>query len=119
MIYSSGYPTNLEEKDEGEAMDDKDVDTSEEDTSLPNLKREKSKVVAMDDMKKLVFVDAKDFPYKSMQKVLQKDMQLLAKEFDPKYNWEGQSRQAKERFFERVVRGNFPQRALEAISNLY
>ena len=104
-MYSSGYPTHSEEEDEDVATEDKDVDTSEEDIAQPNLKQEKGKVAATDDMKKPVFVDAKGFPYGSKQKVLHKDVQLLAKEFDPRHNWEGQSREAKEQFFERVYAG--------------
>ena len=38
------------------------METSEEETERPNLKREKGKVAATDDMKKPVFVDAKGFP---------------------------------------------------------
>ena len=87
-MYSSGYPTHSEEEDEDDATEENDVQTSKEKTERSNLKREKGKVVATDDMKKPVFVDAKGFPYGSMQKVLQKDVQLLAKEFDPKHNWE-------------------------------
>ena len=88
-MYSSGYPTHSEEEDEDEVTEDKDVDSSEEDIAWPNMKREKGKVAATDDMKKPVFVDAKGSPYGSMQKVLHKDVQLLAKEFDPRHNWEG------------------------------
>ena len=73
-MYSSGYPTHSEKEDEDDATEENDVETSKEETERPNLKREKGKVVATDDMKKLVFVEAKGFPYGSMQKVLQKDV---------------------------------------------
>ena len=63
-----------EEEDEDDATEENDVETSEEETERPNLKREKDKVAATNDMKKLVLVDAKGFPYEFMQKVLQKDM---------------------------------------------
>ena len=88
-MYSSRYSTHSEDEDEDDATEENDVETSEEETERLNLKREKGKVAATDDMKKPVFVDAKGFPYGSMQKVLQKDVQLLAKEFDPRHNWEG------------------------------
>ena len=69
-MYNSGYPTHSEEEDDDDATEENDVETSEEETKRPNLKREKGKVAATDDMKKPVFVDAKGFPYGSTQKVL-------------------------------------------------
>ena len=58
-MYSSGYPTHSEEENEDDAGEENDVETSEEETERPNLKGEKGKVAATDDMKKPVFVDAK------------------------------------------------------------
>jgi hypothetical protein len=104
-MYSRGYQSYSDDEAEDEEPDDEEVDTSYDDTPPPNAKRTTGKVAATDDMKKPVFVDAKGIPYGSMQKVLHRDVQLMAKDFDPRHNWEGQTRQAKERFFQRVYAG--------------
>lgn len=67
-MYSHEYDTHSKEED-GE-MEDEQVDMIEEHTTPCNLKRSKKKFGATDDMKKPVFVDAKDILYGTMQKVL-------------------------------------------------
>lgn len=90
-MYNCGYPTHSDEEDE-------DVHTSKDDTPPLNLKQTMGKVAATYNMKKSVFEDANGYLYESMQTVLHKDGQLLAKDFNPRYNWERQSRQANEQF---------------------
>jgi len=107
-MYSRAYPTHSEDDDDDESNEDEEEEeytNNDEDAVRETPKPRKGKRVDREDMKKPVFVDAKGEPYGSMAKVFYRDVQLMAKDFDPRHNWEGQSREDKDRFFRRVYSG--------------
>jgi hypothetical protein len=100
----------------GELDGDEDSKSdTDEDETLPRMRRNKTHIHT-EDMRKPVLVDSKGIPYGTMKKVLEQEVKLMAKDLDPRYSWEGQPQHAKDRFFKRVYVGMSP---LTHVSSLY
>ena len=100
---SRGYDTHTGESDGGDDGQYSESFTDEDDTL--SRKRHMKTHMHTEDMRKPVLVDSQGIPYGTMKKVLEQEVKLLAKDLDPRYNWEGQPQHAKDRFFKRVYAG--------------
>lgn len=126
FMYSREYDTHSSEEDEDDEEDgnededdgegegeDEDEGDEREDTgegatpprSPPRKRHRRVRDEEDSGMRKPVLVDAKGIPYGSMKKALEDDIKLFARELDPRYSWEAQSQQVKDRFFKRVYAG--------------
>ena len=110
-MHSRGYDTHTTESDGNEGAEYSKEDT-EEDVTLPRKHRSKSDAAHTKEMKKPVLVDSKGIPYRTMKKVLEQEVKLLAKDLDPCHSWEGQPQHNKDHFFKQVYAGTAPTRYL-------